>query len=69
MPTVVTGVVGGDGNGRRWKKDGMESVEGIVAPFCFPFFGTVYSGSESMCISIEGKGAENVGQELALALG
>ena len=61
-------VVGGEDNGCLWKKDGMVGVEGVVAPFCFPVFGTVHSGSESMCISIEGKGAENVGQELALAL-
>ena len=40
MPTVVTTVIGGDGNGRFWKMDGMVSVEGVVAPFCFPFFGT-----------------------------
>ena len=38
--TVVTTVVGGDGNGRLWKKDGIVSVKGVVAPFCFPFFGT-----------------------------
>ena len=40
VPTVVTTVIGGDGNGRFWKMDGMVSVEGVVAPFCFPFFGT-----------------------------
>ena len=41
VPTAVATVVGGDGNGRLWKKDGMMSVEGVIAPFCFPFFGTV----------------------------
>ena len=40
MLTAVTTIVGGDGNGRRWKKDGMVCVEGVVAPFCLPFFGT-----------------------------
>ena len=38
IATAVTTVVGGDGNGRLWKKDGMVSVKGVVAPFCFPFF-------------------------------
>ena len=40
VPMAVATVVGGDGNGRLWKKDGMVCVEGVVAPFCFPFFGT-----------------------------
>ena len=39
MPTAVATVVGGGGNGRLWKKDGMVCVEGVIAPFCFPFFG------------------------------
>ena len=37
VPTAVASVVGGDDNGRLWKKDGMVCVEGVVAPFCFPF--------------------------------
>ena len=40
VPTAVATVVGGDGNGRLWKKDRMVCVEGVDAPFCFPFFGT-----------------------------
>ena len=40
VPMAVATVVGGGGNGRLWKKDGMVCVEGVVAPFCFPFFGT-----------------------------
>ena len=40
VPTSVTTIVGGDDNGRLWKKDRMVSVECVVAPFCFPFFGT-----------------------------
>ena len=38
VPTAVTTVVGGGGNGRLWKKDGMVCVEGVIAPFCFPHF-------------------------------
>ena len=38
VPMVVATVVGGGGNGRLWKKDGMVCVEGVIAPFCFPFF-------------------------------
>ena len=37
--TAVTTIVGGDGNGRIWKKEGMVCVEGVIAPFCFPFLG------------------------------
>ena len=40
VPTAVTTVVGGDGNVHLWKKDGMVCVKGVIAPFCFPFFGT-----------------------------
>ena len=36
---AVATVVGGGGNWCLWKKDGMVCVEGVVAPFCFPFFG------------------------------
>ena len=39
MPMAVATVVEGDGNGRLSKKDGMVCVEGVIAPFCFPFFG------------------------------
>ena len=39
VPKAVTTVVGVDGNGCLWKKDGMVCVEGVVAPFCFLFFG------------------------------
>ena len=69
MPTVVTTVVGGDGNGCPWKKDGMVSVEGVVAPFCFPFFGTEKGWLELMSMLVAVEGAEVVGQRLALASG
>ena len=39
IATAVTTVVGGEGNGRLWRMDRMVSVKGVVAPFCFPFFG------------------------------
>ena len=48
----------GYGFGRRqWvplKKDGMECDDGIVAPFCFPFFTMVKGRSESMTMLIAG---------------
>ena len=42
VPTAVATVVGDGDNERLWKKDEVVCVEGIVAPFCFPFFGTEY---------------------------
>ena len=40
VATAVATVVADEGNWRLWKNDGMVCVEGVVAPFCFPFFGT-----------------------------
>ena len=74
VSAAVATVFGGGGDGSLWKKDGMECDDGIVAPFCFPFFIMINGRSELTTMSVTGAEVEGGGGwggrgKLASALG
>lgn len=69
VPAAVATVFGGRGNGRLWKKDGMEGDDGVVAPFCFPFLTMVNGRSESTTMSVANAEVEGRVGKLASASG
>ena len=69
MPAAVVMVFGGKGSGHLWKKDGMECDDGVVAPFCFPFFTMVNGRSESTTMSVANAEVEGRIGKLASASG
>ena len=69
VPAAVATVFGGRGSGRLWKKDGMECDNGVVAPFCFPFFTMVNGRSELTTMSVANAEVEGGRGKLALASG
>ena len=66
--SAVATVFGGSGSGRLWKKDGMECDDGVVAPFCFPFFSMVNGRSESTTMLVANVEVKSRGEKLASAL-
>ena len=68
LPAAVATVFGGRGNGHLWKKDGME-FDGVVAPFCFPFFIMVNGRLESTTMLVANAEVESERRNLASASG
>ena len=69
VPAAVATVFGGRGNGRLWKKDGMEGDDGVVAPFCFPIFTMVNGRSESTSMLVANAEVEGERGKLASVSG
>ena len=68
MPATVAKVIRGEDNWCLWKNDRMLGVDGVFAPFCFPFLVMVKGTSGSKSIFVARAFAEDVGQGTAPAL-
>ena len=69
VPAAVATVFGGGGSGRLWKNNGMQCDDGVVAPFCFPFFTIVNGRLESTIVLVASEEVEDGRGKLALTLG